>query len=89
LRVSQDIPLPGNLWGQVYFKIYNLGNLLNDDWGKVTDSVFFTPEFVRGAVIESTGQFYYDSFNNVPIERTIINSSLWEARLGIDLRFGG
>jgi hypothetical protein len=51
--------------------------------------VFFTPEFVRGAVIESTGQFYYDSFNNVPIERTIVNSSLWEARLGIDLRFGG
>jgi Carboxypeptidase regulatory-like domain len=89
LRVSQDIPLPGNLWGQLYVKVFNLGNLLNDDWGKITDSVFFTPEFVRGAVIESTGQFYYDSFDNVPIERTIINSSLWEARLGIDIQFGG
>ena len=89
LRISQDIPLPGDLWGQLYVKVYNLGNLLNDDWGKISDSVFFTPEFVRGAVIESTGQFYYDSFDNVPLERTIINSSLWEARLGIDIRFGG
>jgi len=88
LRVSQEIPLPGDLWGRLYLKVYNLGNLLNDDWGKITDSVFFTPVFVQGAVIEDTGQYYFDSFSESAMERTIVNSSLWEARLGIDIRWG-
>jgi hypothetical protein len=88
LRISQEIPLPVGLTGRLYFKVFNLGNLLNDDWGKITDSVFFTPVFVNGAVIEDTGQFYFDSFRESNIETTVNNSSLWEARLGIDIRFG-
>lgn len=89
LRVSQEIPLPANLSGRVYLKVYNLGNLLNDDWGKIVDAEFFTPEFVDGSVIESTGQFFFNTFDEADIERTIINRSLWEARLGVDIRFGG
>ena len=89
LRVSQDIPLPGDLRGRLYLKVYNLGNLLNDDWGKITDSVFFTPEIVESAIIESTGQFYYNDFSDRSIERTIRQRSLWEARIGLDIRFGG
>jgi hypothetical protein len=88
LRVSQEIPLGSDFVGRVYLKVYNFGNLLNDDWGKITDAVFFTPEVVRGAVIEDTGQFYYDSFRARSIETTIINRSLWEARVGIDIKFG-
>jgi hypothetical protein len=89
LRISQDIPLWGNFKGRLYLKVFNLGNLLNDDWGKATDSVFFTPVFVDSDVDQTTGQFIYNEFNNVPMEETINNSSLWEARLGIDIRFGG
>ena len=88
LRVSQDIPLPGDFLGRLYLKIYNFGNFLNDDWGKITDSQFFTPEIVRGAVIEDTGQLYYGSFRDRSIQRTVVNRSLWEARIGIDVRFG-
>ena len=89
LRVSQDIPLPGDFLGRLYLKIFNLGNLLNDDWGKRTDAVFFTPVFVDADVDPVTGQFIFNEFDPSPMETTIINGSLWEARLGIDIRFGG
>ncbi|NNC76752.1 MAG: TonB-dependent receptor, partial [Woeseiaceae bacterium] len=89
LRISQEIPLPGDLSGRLYFKVYNFGNMLNDDWGKITDSVFFTPEFIDVDVDSNTGQFIFNDFSEDPIERTIINRSLWEARMGIDIRFGG
>lgn len=89
LRISQEIPLPANLTGRLYFKVFNLGNMLNDDWGKITDSVFFTPEVVDADVDPVTGQFIFLEFDDASFERTIVNSSLWEARLGIDIRFGG
>lgn len=89
IRISQEIPLPGDLQGRLYFKVYNFGNMLNDDWGDITDSVFFTPEFIDADVDSSTGQFIFNDFSEDPIERTIINRSLWEARIGIDVRFGG
>ncbi|HEX5789227.1 MAG TPA: TonB-dependent receptor [Woeseiaceae bacterium] len=89
LRIAQDIPLPAGFVGRVYLKVFNVGNLLNDDWGKVTDAVFFTPVFVDSDVDPVTGQFIYNSFEPAPLDTTIVNSSLWEARLGIDIRFGG
>jgi hypothetical protein len=87
MRISQDIPLPGDLRGRAYFKVYNLGNLLNDDWGKIVDAQFFTPEIVDASV-NSSGQFVFEGFDDNPLERTYINRSLWEARFGIDIRFG-
>jgi hypothetical protein len=88
LRISQDIPLPGDLQGRLYFKVYNFGNMLNDDWGKITDSVFFTPEFISVDVDANTGLFTFTDFDENPLERTINNRSLWEARIGLDIRFG-
>ena len=88
LRIDQDIPLPGDFTGRVYFKVYNFGNMLNDDWGKITDAQFFTPAPVTGAIIESTGQFYYDTYSERDLQRVYPNRSLWEARLGFDVRFG-
>ena len=88
LRISQDIPLFGDFKGRLYFKVYNFGNMLNNDWGKITDAQFFTPTPVTGAIIEDTGQFWYGSFRDRPIDRVYPNRSLWEARLGIDINFG-
>jgi len=88
IKIQQEIPLPGDVVGRLYFKVFNIGNMLNDDWGKINDAVFFTPQVVNAGVIESTGQFYYDSFNDVPLEEVIVNSTLWEARLGFDIRWG-
>ncbi len=87
LRISQEIPLPANLVGRIYFNVYNLGNLLNDDWGEIVDAQFFTPEIV-GASVDDQGRFVYESFSDRPIERTYVNRSLWEARLGFDIKFG-
>jgi hypothetical protein len=87
LRVSQEISF-GGFRGQVYAKIYNLGNLLNDDWGEIVDAQFFTPEIVDASV-DAQGRFVYEGFSDRSIERTYINRSLWEARLGVDIKFGG
>jgi hypothetical protein len=88
LRISQDIPLGGDFRGRVYLKIYNLGNLLNDDWGKVTDAEFFSPDRVTAGV-NSSGQYVYSAFSDSSsLQTTIDERSLWEARLGIDIKFG-
>ena len=87
LRISQEIPLPADFIGRVYFKVYNLGNMLNDDWGEIVDAQFFTPEIV-GASVDDQGRFVFESFSDRSIERTYVNRSLWEARLGFDIKFG-
>jgi hypothetical protein len=87
LRIHQEITLPADLTARLYFKVYNFGNMLNDDWGKITDAVFFTPQVVNSSV-DAQGRFVFEDFNDRSIERTIINSSLWEARIGIDIKFG-
>ncbi len=87
LRVSQEIPLPGDFLGRLYFKVFNFGNMLNDDWGKITDATFFTPQVVDASV-DGQGRFVFESFRDRSIETTIVNRSLWEARMGIDIKFG-
>lgn len=88
LRISQQIPLPAKLEGNLYFKVYNFGNMLNDDWGKITDAQFFTPQAVNSDV-DAQGRFVFTRFNDRSLETVIINRSLWEARIGFDVRFGG
>jgi len=62
--------------------------MLNDDWGKITDAQFFTPQVVNSDV-DAQGRFVFNSFSDRSLERVVINRSLWEARLGFDIRFGG
>ena len=87
LRIHQEISLPADLTARLYFKVYNFGNMLNDDWGKITDSVFFTPQVVNSSV-DGAGRFVFEDFTDSALERTITNRSLWEARLGFDIKFG-
>jgi len=87
LRISQDIALGGDFRGRLYLKVYNLGNLLNDKWGKVTDAEFFSPDIVRTGV-NTSGQYVYTDFSPRSAQTTIDERSLWEARLGIDIKFG-
>ncbi len=87
MSVRQDIRLGDQLKSTVYLKIKNLGNFLNDDWGKVTDAQFFSPQVVN-ADVNAAGQFVYTRFSDRSIERTYIGPSLWEIRMGIDIGFG-
>jgi hypothetical protein len=89
LRISQDIRFGDDFAGRLYLKIYNIGNLLSDDWGKVTDAEFFTPQMVTTASsVTALGQFQYTGFTENSIQTTVDERSLWEARFGIDFSFG-
>jgi hypothetical protein len=61
--------------------------MLNNDWGEIVDAQFFTPEIVDASV-DAQGRFVFEDFSDRSIERTYINRSLWEARLGFDIKFG-
>jgi hypothetical protein len=87
LSVRQDIPLGEMMRGTLYFKVKNLGNLLNDDWGKLTDAQFFSPQVIN-ADVNDAGQFVYTGFSDRSLDRTYIGPSLWEIRFGIDINFG-
>ncbi len=87
--IRQEIPLGERMFGNVYFKVKNLGNLLNDDWGKVTDAQFFPPEIIRDIDTCVGCPLQYEEFSDEILQRTYVNPSLWEARFGVDIRFGG
>ena len=92
LRIDQEFPLfVENLKGRVFMKIYNLGNLLNDDWGRQYDAPFASIRVVDGDYDPSgnggVGVFNYDEFN--PGDPTDLQTfrSLWEIRMGIEINF--
>ena len=70
MRIQQEIGLfniPGSGQSKVllYLDIENLGNLLNDDWGRV-EQVFFPFNFtaVDEVSINANGQYVYSSFDD-------------------------
>jgi hypothetical protein len=88
LSVRQEIPMGQHMYGNLYFKVKNLGNLLNDDWGKVTDSEYFPRVVINDLDVLAGGVMQYEEFSDVSLERTYVNPSLWEVRFGLDIRFG-
>jgi hypothetical protein len=86
LRVDQEFPLFGEFRGRAFMYIYNLGNLLNDDWGEVWDSQFFNQQVVNASV-NSSGQFVYERFRERDINYFSQQRSLWEIRVGLEINF--
>lgn len=87
MSVRQDIHLSNDISSTLYLKVKNLGNLLNDDWGRVRDAQYF-PVRVVDASLDAQGRFVYENFNDNSNERIYVNPSLWEVRVGIDIGFG-
>ncbi|MFT4721211.1 MAG: hypothetical protein ACI9SB_002388 [Candidatus Azotimanducaceae bacterium] len=87
LRVDQELPtfIEGTK-GRVFFKMYNLTNFLNDDWGQANDAQFFSVQMVNSSV-NAQGQYVFERFNNRSIEDIIETRSLWEARVGVQFNF--
>jgi hypothetical protein len=87
LRVDQELPtfIEGTS-GRVFFKMYNLTNFLNDDWGQANDAQFFSVQMVESSVNDA-GQFVFEEFNDLSIEDIIETRSLWEARVGVQFNF--
>ncbi len=88
LRIDQELPtFFDGTKGKIYFKMYNLGNFLNDEWGHVNDAQFFSVQMVNSSVNDS-GQYVFEEFND---SRSITdlkeNASLWTARIGLEFEF--
>ncbi|MDH3440863.1 MAG: TonB-dependent receptor, partial [Gammaproteobacteria bacterium] len=87
LAVMQEIPLgTDDLKGRLFLKVYNLGNLLNDDWGKQYDAQFFPQEVVE-ASIGPGGEFVFEDFNTTNINDLQEFRSLWEIKFGLEVNF--
>ena len=83
----QEFPLGlDRLTGRFYFRIYNLLNLINDDWGKVYDAFFFSQEVVDTDV-NADGQYVFQDFDEEGVTDLLENRSLWQTRFGLELRF--
>ena len=88
LRIDQEFPLfRDSTKGRIYLKIYNLGNLLNSDWGAVNDAQFFTQQSVTTNVSD-TGVYEFVSFRERDINNVQETRSFYEIRLGLDIDFG-
>jgi hypothetical protein len=86
LRVDQEFPLFGAFRGRAFMYIYNLGNLINDNWGEVWDSQFFNQQVIYGDV-DDRGRFVYESFRERDINYFRQQRSLWEIRVGVEINF--
>jgi hypothetical protein len=92
MRISQSIrlkklPLLGESNFRITIDIENLGNLLNDDWGRIQQIRFpFTsPNVTLDQDLGANGELIYNSFRT--ISQTVDNKSLWKVQLGASFSF--
>ncbi len=87
LRVDQELPtFFSDSKARVYLKVYNLLNLLHDDWGHQYDAEFFSPDVVTSSV-NKQGQYVFERFNQLSISDLRENESLWQIRMGVQFDF--
>ena len=87
LRIDQELPtFIGKSRARLYAKVYNLGNLLNDEWGHVNDAEFFSVQVVNSSVNDD-GQYVFENFNGGTVNNLYENRSLWTVRLGLEIFF--
>lgn len=86
-RIDQEFPVGlGKTRGRFYLKMYNLGNWLSEDWGKVWDAQFFPVEVVESDVNDA-GQYVFTRFTDREASDLIESRSNWELRVGVGLNF--
>ncbi|MDJ0656574.1 MAG: carboxypeptidase regulatory-like domain-containing protein [Xanthomonadales bacterium] len=87
IRIDQELPsfFEGTR-ARLFLKVYNFGNLLNDDWGKVYDAQFFSVQVLNSSV-DDQGRFVFERFRDRSLTDVLENRSLWTARLGLEINF--
>ena len=87
LSITQELPMfVDNLKGRLFFKIYNVGNLLSDSNGKQWDSQFNSQRVVDMSLAPG-GEYSFDGFNDQDINDLREFRTLWEIKLGVELNF--
>ncbi|WP_246261419.1 TonB-dependent receptor [Alteromonas ponticola] len=86
VRFMQEIMITDEQAIEVIFDIENLGNLLNDDWGRAEGYVqpFNAP--VVDVSINDNGQYVYDNFSE-PQPSVASVASVWKIQLGVRYKF--
>lgn len=87
LRFDQELPtFVDGTEGKISLKIYNMGNLLNEEWGHVNDAQFFGVRAVRSDVNDQ-GQYVFENFDGGSLNDLKENNSLWNARFSLEFTF--
>jgi len=83
--MMQEITISGDHKLEITFDVENIGNMLNDDWGRAES---YTQPFnakVVNVAIEN-GQYVYSNFSK-PSPTVAKIPSVWKAQLGLRYRF--
>ena len=86
LRIDQEIPFFFGSRARAYLKVYNLLNMLNDEWGLQYDNEFFAQEVVN-MNLDAQNRFVFNSYRPDTINDLRENASLYEVRMGIQIEF--
>ena len=86
LRIDQEIPFFFGSRARAYLKVYNLLNLLNDEWGVQYDAEFFSQEVVNMS-LDAQNRYVFNSFTNDTIDDLRENATLYEVRMGLQIEF--
>lgn len=71
-----------------FMDIENLGNLINDDWGRIQRTRYeYERSPVSAQIDTATGQFVYNNLNTNPDNIEILNQSLWQIQFGLKYEF--
>jgi len=85
LHMAQEIKISGEQKLEITFDIENVGNLLNDDWGRADSYVQpFNAPVVDVSIVD--GQYVYDNFTQ-PTPTVAKIPSVWKAQFGIRYKF--
>ncbi|MBU2969421.1 TonB-dependent receptor [Pseudoalteromonas sp. C2R02] len=85
LHMAQEINISGEQKLEITFDIENVGNLLNDDWGRADSYVQpFNAPVVDVSIVD--GQYVYDNFTQ-PTPTVAKIPSVWKAQFGIRYKF--
>jgi len=88
IKFTQEIPgFMEDHKGSVFLSIKNVGNLLNDKWGKYEQVDFEYNAPVVDARINDSGQYEYTNFDGFRGYSTDSTASSWSAVVGIKYEF--
>ncbi len=87
LKFSQEISVRGRLKAELFLDIYNLANLLNDDWGHVYAAGFPYGLAVGNASYDPVADQYVYRFTGAKEQTLVASSSRWQLQGGARIKF--
>jgi hypothetical protein len=87
-HLSQEIPIWGNVRGEMFYDITNLGNLINSHWGRITQMNFPYNYSVASATVDTVANQYVYSWTGLPPgQRLSVDISRWQMQFGVQVKF--